>query len=92
MARLESVRVPSEAYIPSSTVAVPDAAVTSRHSALVRVTHWIEAQGPGKECRVAKFSVLSGFDSMRVKPEPQHAACISLLLRGRITGRGNHRW
>ncbi len=40
MARLESVRVPLGAC-PSSTSSVPVTTVTSRHSALVRVTHWI---------------------------------------------------
>src|SRR6266705_732263 len=39
MARLESVQVPLGACVPSS--AAPATAVTSRHSALVRVTHWI---------------------------------------------------
>jgi thiosulfate reductase cytochrome b subunit len=33
--------VPLEAYVPSSPSAVPATKVTSRHSALVRVTHWI---------------------------------------------------
>ncbi len=41
MARLESVRVPLGAGAPSSASAVPVTTVTSRHSALVRVTHWI---------------------------------------------------
>ena len=41
MARLESARVPLGACVPSSASAVPATTVTSRHSALVRVTHWI---------------------------------------------------
>jgi thiosulfate reductase cytochrome b subunit len=41
MARLESVRVAAGASVPSSASAVPATAVSSRHSALVRVTHWI---------------------------------------------------
>jgi Ni,Fe-hydrogenase I cytochrome b subunit len=41
MARLESVRVAVGASVPSSVSAVPATTVTSRHSALVRVTHWI---------------------------------------------------
>src|SRR3984893_17549291 len=41
MARLDSVRVAAGASLPSSVSAVPAATVTSRHSALVRVTHWI---------------------------------------------------
>jgi thiosulfate reductase cytochrome b subunit len=41
MARLGSVRVPLGVCVPSSASAVPATAVTSRHSALVRVTHWI---------------------------------------------------
>jgi thiosulfate reductase cytochrome b subunit len=41
MARLESVRVPLGARVPSSASSVPVTTVTSRHSALVRVTHWI---------------------------------------------------
>jgi thiosulfate reductase cytochrome b subunit len=41
MARLESVRVPLGAGAPSSASSVPVTTVTSRHSALVRVTHWI---------------------------------------------------
>src|SRR6266853_2843337 len=39
MARLESVQVPLGACVPSS--AVPTTTVNKRHSALVRVTHWI---------------------------------------------------
>ena len=39
MARSGSV--PLEAYVPSSPSVVPATKVTSRHSALVRVTHWI---------------------------------------------------
>ena len=41
MARLESVRMPLDACAPSSASSVPVATVTSRHSAFVRVTHWI---------------------------------------------------
>jgi thiosulfate reductase cytochrome b subunit len=41
MARSESVRVPLGVSIPSSASSVPVTTVTSRHSALVRVTHWI---------------------------------------------------
>jgi len=41
MARLESVRMPLGARLPSSASSVPVTTVTSRHSALVRVTHWI---------------------------------------------------
>jgi thiosulfate reductase cytochrome b subunit len=41
MARLESVRVPLGACVPSSASSIPATTVTSRHSALVRVTHWI---------------------------------------------------
>jgi thiosulfate reductase cytochrome b subunit len=41
MARLESVRMPPGTYVPSSASAVQATTVTSRHSALVRVTHWI---------------------------------------------------
>jgi thiosulfate reductase cytochrome b subunit len=41
MARLGSVQGPLGASFPSSTSAVPASTVTSRHSALVRVTHWI---------------------------------------------------
>jgi thiosulfate reductase cytochrome b subunit len=41
MARLESVRVPLGARVPSSASSVPVTTVTSRHSVLVRVTHWI---------------------------------------------------
>ena len=43
MARLESAQVPVSAYVPSSVSAVPTTTVTSRHFALVRVTHWITA-------------------------------------------------
>ena len=39
MARSGSV--PLEAYVPSSPSAVPATKVTARHSAVVRVTHWI---------------------------------------------------
>jgi thiosulfate reductase cytochrome b subunit len=41
MARLDSVRVPLGARVPSSASSVPVTTVTARHSALVRVTHWI---------------------------------------------------
>jgi thiosulfate reductase cytochrome b subunit len=41
MASLESVRVAAGASVPSSTSASLTTTVTSRHSALVRVTHWI---------------------------------------------------
>ena len=41
MARLDSVPATLAAREPSSASAVPAAQVTSRHSALVRVTHWI---------------------------------------------------
>jgi thiosulfate reductase cytochrome b subunit len=41
MARLESVRVTLGGRIPGSASSVPVTALTSRHSALVRVTHWI---------------------------------------------------
>lgn len=43
MANLASVPVPPRAVVPSSTPAVPVTIVPSRHSALVRVTHWITA-------------------------------------------------
>ena len=43
MERLESAQVPVSAYVPSSVLAAPATTVTSRHSALVRVTHWITA-------------------------------------------------
>jgi thiosulfate reductase cytochrome b subunit len=41
MARLESVRGPLGACVPTSASAVPAKTVPSRHSALVRLTHWI---------------------------------------------------
>src|ERR1700736_2540412 len=41
MARLESVRMPPGTYVPSSAAAVRATTVRSRHSAVVRVTHWI---------------------------------------------------
>ncbi len=41
MARPESVRVPLGASVPNSARSVRATTVTSRHSALVRVTHWI---------------------------------------------------
>src|SRR5260370_21552699 len=41
MARLESVRMSLGARVPSSASSVRVTSLTSRHSALVRVTHWI---------------------------------------------------
>jgi thiosulfate reductase cytochrome b subunit len=41
MATSESVEAPLGVHVPSSASAVPATTVTSRHSALVRVTHWI---------------------------------------------------
>jgi thiosulfate reductase cytochrome b subunit len=41
MAELESVQVPLGACVPSFDSAVPTTTTTSRHSTLVRVTHWI---------------------------------------------------
>ena len=41
MADLESVQASPEAYVPSSASSVPASGVAVRHSALVRVTHWI---------------------------------------------------
>src|SRR5580765_1575643 len=41
MATSESVRPPLGASLPSSASSVPVTTVTPRHSALVRVTHWI---------------------------------------------------
>jgi thiosulfate reductase cytochrome b subunit len=41
MARLESVRVSLEARVQSSASSAPFTTATSRHSVLVRVTHWI---------------------------------------------------
>src|ERR1700694_5735808 len=41
MADLESVRASPEASVPSSASSVPASGVAVRHSALVRVTHWI---------------------------------------------------
>jgi thiosulfate reductase cytochrome b subunit len=43
MARLGSAQLPLDACVPTSASVVPAATVTSRHSALVRVTHWITA-------------------------------------------------
>lgn len=43
MANLASVPVPPEAFVASSAPAVPATRVPSRHSALVRITHWITA-------------------------------------------------
>jgi thiosulfate reductase cytochrome b subunit len=41
MARLESAGIPLGDSIPSSASVIPAATITSRHSALVRITHWI---------------------------------------------------
>ena len=41
MARLESIQIPAGASVATSAAAAPVAAGSSRHSALVRVTHWI---------------------------------------------------
>jgi thiosulfate reductase cytochrome b subunit len=41
MARLGSAQVPLGAYVPSSASTVAATKITSRHSGLVRVTHWI---------------------------------------------------
>src|SRR5579864_2772053 len=41
MAGSESVGMPVEARLPTTASSVPVTTVTSRHSALVRVTHWI---------------------------------------------------
>src|ERR1700732_3392086 len=41
MARLESVPVPAETGVCSSAPAAPVTTVSPRHSALVRITHWI---------------------------------------------------
>jgi thiosulfate reductase cytochrome b subunit len=41
MAEFESVQVPLGASLPSSAPAVPATTALSRHSALVRITHWI---------------------------------------------------
>jgi cytochrome b subunit of formate dehydrogenase len=41
MARAGSLRVPPEAFLPDSVSRVPSTTVTSRHSIVVRVTHWI---------------------------------------------------
>lgn len=43
MARLGTAQIPLSASLPSSASVVPAATVTSRHSAIVRVTHWITA-------------------------------------------------
>jgi thiosulfate reductase cytochrome b subunit len=43
MARLESAQVPLGADLASSASTVPAKTVTSRHSAIIRVTHWITA-------------------------------------------------
>lgn len=43
MARLESAQGPLEVSLPSSASAASAATATSRHSALVRITHWITA-------------------------------------------------
>src|SRR5580693_1686571 len=41
MAGSESAQVPLEAYVASAASSVPTTPVTLRHSALVRVTHWM---------------------------------------------------
>src|SRR5271155_5943827 len=41
MARLGSAQVPLPTCVPSAASAVPATTATQRHSALVRVTHWI---------------------------------------------------
>src|SRR5271169_940947 len=41
MARFESVPAPLGNSVPSSALSVPVTKITARHSALVRVTHWI---------------------------------------------------
>ena len=41
MARMESVPVPLGTCVPSSASSAPVTKITARHSALVRVTHWI---------------------------------------------------
>jgi ABC-type phosphate/phosphonate transport system permease subunit len=41
MARMESARVPLPACVASSASSVPDTTAPPRHSAVVRVTHWI---------------------------------------------------
>ncbi len=41
MARMESAQVPLPACVPSAASAVPATTARPRHSALVRVTHWI---------------------------------------------------
>jgi thiosulfate reductase cytochrome b subunit len=41
MPRLDSIQIPAEASVATSVAAAPVAAGASRHSALVRVTHWI---------------------------------------------------
>src|SRR6204780_1871811 len=41
MAGSESAQVPLEAYVASAASSVPTTPVTLRHSALVRITHWI---------------------------------------------------
>jgi thiosulfate reductase cytochrome b subunit len=41
MARMESARVPLPARVASSASSVPDTTAPPRHSAVVRVTHWI---------------------------------------------------
>src|SRR5437868_7657318 len=43
MATIESVPAPLGASVPSSASSAPVATATPRHSALVRVTHWITA-------------------------------------------------
>ncbi|MGC1414017.1 MAG: cytochrome b/b6 domain-containing protein [Candidatus Acidiferrum sp.] len=41
MSQLESAQAPLATSVPTSASAVPANAITSRHSALVRLTHWI---------------------------------------------------
>jgi thiosulfate reductase cytochrome b subunit len=41
MARLESAQAPLSAYAPNPASVVPATTATPRHSALVRITHWI---------------------------------------------------
>jgi len=43
MANLAPLPVPSEAFVPGVPASIPVTTVSSRHSALVRVTHWITA-------------------------------------------------
>ncbi|HXX99326.1 MAG TPA: hypothetical protein VEI54_00300, partial [Candidatus Limnocylindrales bacterium] len=41
MAMLGSARLPAETSIPSAVSTAPVTKLASRHSALVRITHWI---------------------------------------------------